>query len=100
MNATLQCLINIDPLTRYLLNFNNFNYIVDNISECKLLSCYCSLLEKVICDEKIENSYSPKDFKEIISLKNPLFQGVQANDSKDLIYFLIEQMCFELNIIN
>ena len=31
---------------------------------------------------------------------NSLFQGVQANDSKDLINFLLEQLQTELNIIS
>jgi len=31
---------------------------------------------------------------------NSLFEGVQANDSKDLINFLLEQLQTELNIIS
>ena len=31
---------------------------------------------------------------------NYLFEGVQANDSKDLINFLLEQLQTELNIIS
>ena len=42
--------------------------------------------------------YSPTHFKEVISQENPLFEGVQANDSKDLINFLLERMHNELNI--
>ena len=41
--------------------------------------------------------YTPRDFKNIISQKNPLFQGIAANDSKDLIIFLYETMHTELN---
>ena len=100
MNATLQCLFNIDKLTRYLLVFDNFSTIINNANKCEVISCYCFLLQKIWCDEKVANSYSPKEFKEIISQKNPLFEGIQANDSKDLIYFLIEQMNYELNQIS
>ena len=100
MNATLQCLINIDPLTRYILNQNNFININNNAGKCEILSCYSFLLQKICCDENVKNYYSPKDFKNIISRKNPLFKGIKANDSKDLIYFLIEQMNFELNQID
>jgi ubiquitin C-terminal hydrolase len=41
--------------------------------------------------------YSPDAFKNIISQMNPLFAGIQANDSKDLILFLMETMHSELN---
>ena len=100
MNSTLQCLVNIDYLTRYLLISNNYINIANNSDICEILSCYCNLLVKLCCDEKVKNYYSPKEFKGIISIKNPLFQGIQANDSKDLIYFLLEQMNHEFNQIN
>ena len=41
--------------------------------------------------------YAPNNFKRVISKMNPLFKGIQANDSKDLILFLIETMYNELN---
>ena len=47
-----------------------------------------------------KKSYSPYSFKEVLSKENPLFAGVQANDSKDLINFLLEKMHQELNVIN
>ena len=99
MNATLQCLVNVDDLTRYLLTNNNYIDIINNEDKCEILSIYCNLLEKLCCDLTIEKYYNPKDFKEIISRKNPLFKGIQANDSKDLIYYLLEQFNYELNII-
>ena len=96
MNATLQCLINIDILTRYLLKEKNYNNIKkNNINLYNLTSCYCEVLYHVCCDENIK-SYKPTNFKNIISRKNPLFQGIQANDSKDLINFLLEEMHNEL----
>ena len=99
MNATLQCLINIDALTRYLLVESNYMTIMSNINIYELTSCYCELLLKVCCKEK-NKSYKPIKFKEIISRKNPLFQGIQANDSKDLINFLLEEMNGELQHLN
>ena len=30
MNATLECFINVDPLTRYLLNESNYYQIINN----------------------------------------------------------------------
>ena len=97
MNATLQCLVNLKQFTNYLLTKNNFFYILQNINTCEVIGIYCQLLQKLCCDEKIINYYAPEEFKNIISLKNPLFEGIKANDSKDLIYFLLEQMNYELN---
>ena len=45
-------------------------------------------------------SYSPYTFKEVLGQENELFAGIQSNDSKDLINFLIERLHQELNIIN
>ena len=42
-------------------------------------------------------AYSPQRFKAIISQENSLFDGVKANDSRDLINFLLERMHQELN---
>ena len=100
MNATLQCFINIDSLTRYLLNETNYNKIINNFTKCELTSEYCQLLAKVCCDENIINYYEPQKFKDIISSKNPLFKGINANDSKDLINFLLEEMNHELSELN
>ena len=43
MNATLQCLINIDLLTRYFLTETNYNNIINNIESCELTSDYVEL---------------------------------------------------------
>ena len=100
MNATLQCLVNIKLLTNYLLNEYNCNIILKNIEKCEILGSYTKLLLKLCCDETVKHYFAPYDFKSILSIKNPLFQGIQANDSKDLIYFLLEQMNFEFNNID
>ena len=91
------CFVNLKQFTNYLLNKNNFFYINNKIDICEVLGIYCRLLQKLCCDEKVINYYAPEEFKNIISLKNPLFEGIKANDSKDLIYFLLEQMNYELN---
>ena len=100
MNATLQCLVNIKEFTNYLLNQNNLKFILNNIAKCELLGSYCKLLEKLCCDANVKNYYAPRNFKNVLSLKNPLFEGIQANDSKDLIYFLLEHFNEEFNMIN
>jgi len=94
MNATLQCLININLLTKYLLTESIYKTILNNSYLYELTSCYCEVLFNV-CTKNIKY-YKPEKFKQIISIKNPLFEGIQANDSKDLINFLLEEMNNEL----
>ena len=100
MNATLQCFMNINALTMNFLNESIYNKIQTNYSLCELSSAYCNLLEKIWLDDNIKSSYAPNEFKNVISEKNPLFQGVNANDSKDLINFLLEGMNYELSQLN
>ena len=93
MNSTIQCLSNTKELTYYFLNkFNpkDKNKIISN-EFYEVLKCLWN-------QEKNNKPYSPTHFKEVISKENPLFEGVQACDSKDLINFLLERMHQELNI--
>jgi len=100
MNATLQCLINVNSLTTYLMTPTVYNNIIKNISSCELISAYCEVVYHVCCNSKVTNYYEPQNFKKIISSKNPLFKGISANDSKDLINFLLEEMNHELSILS
>ena len=47
--------------------------------------------------KSLKRSYPPRDFKEKISKMNPLFEGIAANDAKDLVNFLIMTLHKELN---
>ena len=100
MNATLQCLANIRPITEYLLNKENYTYLFKNFDLCQLTLQYIQVLDGLFCNESQKGSYSPNEFKKIISELNPLFEGVQANDSKDFVIFLLEVMNNELVKIN
>ena len=96
MNATLQCLANIKPLTEYLLNKNKYSALFQNIEMCTMTLQYAQVLIGLFCNPSRIGSYRPINFKKIISEYNPLFEGVQANDSKDLIIFLLEILNDEL----
>ena len=100
MNATLQCLANIKPITEYLLNKDNYTYLFNNLELCQLTLQYIQVLDGLYCNESEKGSYKPEEFKKAISELNPLFQGIQANDSKDLIIFLLEVWNNELVKIN
>ena len=96
MNATLQCLANIRPITEHLLNPKKYQEIYNNSNICRLTLDYCQVLIGLFCNNSNIGSYKPEDFKETIGELNSLFQGVQANDSKDLIIFLLETFNNEL----
>ena len=94
MNATLQCLSNTPQLTDYFLN--KFKYEPNNKS--KIMSNeYYKVVEHLWNKEYNNKYYSPHSFKEKLSRENPLFEGIAANDSKDLINFLLERLHSELN---
>ena len=93
MNATLQSLSNSKQLTEYFLKKykSNPNNVMANEYQRVLINLW---------DRKKNNKpYSPTSFKEVLSKENPLFAGIAANDSKDLINFLIERFHLELNQI-
>ena len=95
MNATLQCLSNTKKLTEYFLK--EFKY--DN-SNKKMTFEYYKVIKKLWNRDNNNKSYSPNSFIKVLSKENELFAGIQANDSKDLINFLIERFHQELNISN
>ena len=95
MNATLQCFSNTKKLTEYFLsNFKN------NDSKKIMSNQYFEVIRNLWDVETENKSYSPYSFKEVLSKENPLFAGIAANDSKDLINFLLERFHQELNVIN
>ena len=99
MNATLQCLANIKNLTNYFLNPAKQQKILLNINKYKLTNAYLEVLKNLWKNNSIK-FYSPHNFKNVISEMNSLFAGIQANDSKDLVLFLLETMHNELNKAN
>ena len=91
MNAVIQCLININNLSNYLLK----RYGFFNIDTQPLSASYSALIYKVF-NSKVKY-ITPSIFKEIIGLLNPLFKGDQLADPKDLISFFIEKLHQELS---
>ena len=96
MNATIQCLSNTDILTNYFLS--EYQYEPNNNKKI-MSNAYYNVIKELWNIENNNKSISPTEFKEKLSQENPLFAGINANDSKDLINFLIERLHNELNII-
>ena len=101
MNSTLQCLSQTKELTKYFLNINNENRIINNNialtnkNSLQLSPIYLGLIKK-LWDENGEKSFSPYNFMNIVEKMNPLFKQGQAGDSKDFIIFILEQLHKEL----
>ena len=93
MNATLQCLCNIPALQNFFLYNNNLYQKQDAV----VSKAFGDVMRNLYDRNKNKVSYSPTHFKNVIGEKNPLFKGVAANDSKDLIIFLLEKMHEDLN---
>ena len=95
MNASLQCLSNTKELTEFFLN----NYKDKNKKKHIITYEYYELIKNLWNEKNNNKPYSPYSFKDVLSQENELFAGIQANDSKDLINFLIERLHQELNVI-
>ena len=115
MNATLQCFGQISKLTEF---FKYYPYLKNLIQRYKAIVKKDSLSEsfKLLIENLWPNDitnlsqsnyigknsnnfyYKPYEFKNKISKMNPLFKGVQANDSKDLVNFIVMQLHEELNV--
>ena len=96
MNATLQSLSNTVALTNYFLK--EYKYEPNNNNKI-MANEYYKVIKNLWNIDNNKGSFSPDDFKEKLSQENPLFAGVAANDSKDLINFLLERFHLELNVI-
>ena len=100
MNATLQCFSNVNILTEYF--FAHEYDIKESDKDYTLADEYLKLLLN-LWNINIDNNkrfYAPYDFKKRLGEKNSLFEGVAANDSKDLILFILEELHKDLNDIN
>ena len=94
MNATIQCLAHVENFTKNLLRKRD--EIKTNKYRNQLANAFLEVIEN-LWEKNSITYYAPYNFKDLISKMNPLFAGVQANDSKDLVLFLLETMHNELN---
>ena len=106
MNATLQCFYHVKKLSENLINDNKitpsmeitycYKNLIEELAGCKNRNKFLINARNYTSDDKLKDYFEPYAFKDLISAKNPLFKGIQANDSKDLIIFLLENMDNEL----
>ena len=91
MNATIQSFSSI----RELSSFFKEKYAPNK--DKKMSYEYYTVIQNLWDIKNHGKSYPPNSFKEVLSQLNPMFAGVNANDSKDLINFLLEKFHEELN---
>ena len=92
MNATIQSFSSVRELSLFFKE----KYIPNN--DKKMSKEYYTVIQNLWDIKKHGKSYAPNSFKEVLSQLNPMFAGVAANDSKDLINFLLEKLHEELNL--
>ena len=87
MNATLQCLSHTIKLANYFLNKKKEK----KIKQKNFSREFLEIIKRLWLESYNNNKtyYEPYSFKKKISEMNPLFEGVQANDAKDLINFIL-----------
>ena len=116
MNATLQCLLHVSELSLYFLKeFPNDRQALrkknsSSESHGNISEAYYNLVNSVYEQDKKEisknyfffaysknKSFPPKEFKQTLGFYNPQFKYNEANDSKDLILYLLQTFHEELN---
>ena len=121
MNATLQCLLHVNELIAYFLdeypkdktNLNNINKNIRTKGE--ISNAFYNLVVGVYDNKKQKantvvlnrfnyfnvfsdlNAFSPDEFKRTLGYYNSQFKNFEANDSRDLILYLLQSMHEELN---
>ena len=90
MNSSLQCLANIDIFSEKLLN--NINNLIQR--KGTFICEYATLLYQL----KYSNAkfLDPSNFKSALEKFNPLFEGNNASDAKDLVLFILQRLHLEL----
>ena len=111
MNATLQCLSQIEKLVNYFKYRGKVEKVIKKMKnqDC-LTKSFKNLIEnlwptegsaylnqKYISKNANNIYFIPEEFKKKISKMNSLFEGVQANDAKDLVNFIVMTLHEELN---
>ena len=100
MNATLQCLIHVPELSLYFLYEYPYDKKILNSknayvrSRGNLSQAYYDVIKGV---NEPHSSYRPATFKKILGKYNLQFSSYEANDSKDLILYLLQTFHEELN---
>jgi ubiquitin C-terminal hydrolase len=110
MNATLQCFYHVKALSENLINDKQihdkmeitfcYKQLIEELTGCSNRQRFKINMQHCMADKKLKDYVEPNKFKDLIGEKNPLFKGIKACDSKDLIIFLLDNMDNELTMKN
>ena len=96
MNATLQSLSSVGLLVSELLKPELYEKLEKNKeSKMRLTFALAEVFKNLWDNLDDKKAYSPYYFKDVISDMNPLFKGIAANDSKDLVFFFYLKQCIK-----
>ena len=102
MNSALQCVRSVEELTFYFLEdkykqeLNPANPLSHNGDIAK---SYAKLLHDIY-DPKVNSSFTPRNFKNVIGRYGPSFSGYQQQDSQEFLLFLLDGLQEDLNRIH
>lgn len=95
MNAVLQCFSNLPRFrTELLVRYQDLKQNKDE--KYKLSFALAEVLQN-LWSKNGGKYYSPNNFKDTIGELNHSFKGIAANDPKDLVIFIMQQIHKELN---
>ena len=120
MNSTLQCLLHVSPLVEYFIEIYSKQKHYERLlkinesapSKGKISQAFFGIIKSILQKGKKNqnnamkpktNIYgkgeavSPDIFQKTVGTFNPQFRNLEANDSKDLILYLLQAMHQELN---
>ena len=118
MNATLQCLLHVNTLLSYFINKYHLERATlqklnDSVpTKGRISQAFFEIINSICRAENnklntstsdisnissFDNSVSPDKFQKTVGMYNPQFKNLEANDSKDLILYLLQIMHQELN---
>lgn len=99
MNASIQCLSNIEDLSNYFTT-NSYREDINSINPLgmkgKLAKAYGSLIRKMWSGH---STISPIKMKRIISQFAPRFNGMRQHDAHELLMFLLDGLHEDLNLV-
>ena len=101
MNATLQCLSNCYELSYYLLDSNRYKNEYSKFKDTfPLTYAYANVVHNLFPSSKTNYKphFKPIYFKETVGSLNELFKEFAANDSKDLLIYILEKINEELRV--
>ncbi|EKM50435.1 uncharacterized protein PHACADRAFT_129620 [Phanerochaete carnosa HHB-10118-sp] len=102
MNSAIQCLVHTPELADYFLTgvfekeLNPDNPLG---MHGQIAQAFGALLRKIWAPTSSATSYSPREFKAVLSKFAPQFSGYQQHDSQELVAFLLDGLHEDLNRI-